>query len=94
MTETKTCEKCGGTKYHNEGTSKKTGKPYENWKCGKCQDVEWVSKQNHYEKPDIPDENFETLLASDRLTRRSIEALAMKMDINIKEAIEELDARK
>jgi hypothetical protein len=42
-TETKPCSICGGgTMYHNKGISKKTGKPYENWKCSACKEVEWV----------------------------------------------------
>lgn len=42
MTQTKKCPKCGGTKYYNEGISKKTGNAYANWKCGQCKDIEWV----------------------------------------------------
>jgi hypothetical protein len=42
MVETKECPKCQGRMYHNQGVSKKTGKPYENWKCSGCQDIEWV----------------------------------------------------
>jgi len=28
--------------YHNKGISKKSGNPYENWKCGTCKKVDWV----------------------------------------------------
>lgn len=58
-TITKVCEKCGGTKYNNKGISK-TGNPYENWKCGKCKDTEWVttqfpaSAQNNAPRPYVP----------------------------------------
>lgn len=45
MVEVKPCPKCGGMMYHNKGISKKTGKPYENWKCGKCQTIEWVDRK-------------------------------------------------
>ena len=41
--ETKPCPQCGAVMYHNQGISKKTGKPYENWKCGSCGETEWVS---------------------------------------------------
>jgi hypothetical protein len=42
--ETKTCPQCGNKMFHNKGVSKKTGKPYENWKCGDkaCGNIEWV----------------------------------------------------
>ena len=55
MSETKECPKCGGISYHNKGVSKTTGKPYENWKCSSCKDVEWVNSkvaQPNYPKPD------------------------------------------
>ncbi len=44
MAETKSCPKCGKTAYHNQGISNKTGKPYENWKCGdkSCDYIEWL----------------------------------------------------
>jgi len=43
MVETRPCSKCGGLCFHNEGISAKTGKPYENWKCKACGDIEWIS---------------------------------------------------
>jgi hypothetical protein len=42
MVETRPCSKCGGLCFHNEGISAKTGKPYENWKCKACGDIEWI----------------------------------------------------
>lgn len=42
MAETKKCQKCSGTKYYNEGISKKNNKPYRNWKCPGCGDIEWL----------------------------------------------------
>ena len=43
-TETRPCPKCGGKQYHNRGVSKKNNKPYENWKCSNCQDIEWIDQ--------------------------------------------------
>jgi len=43
MVETRPCSKCGGLCFHNEGISAKTGKPYGNWKCKACGDIEWIS---------------------------------------------------
>lgn len=42
--ETKPCPLCGKIAYHNRGISKKTNKPYENYKCGdkNCQYIEWI----------------------------------------------------
>lgn len=40
--ENKLCPQCGGKMYHNKGISKKNNKPYENWKCGTCKEIEWV----------------------------------------------------
>ena len=42
MPEVKHCPKCKGIMYHNQGISKKTGKPFENWKC-KCGNIEWIN---------------------------------------------------
>ena len=36
------CPECGSNMYHNKGISKKTGKPYENYKCGECKYIQWV----------------------------------------------------
>jgi predicted nucleic-acid-binding Zn-ribbon protein len=52
------CPKCGGRAYHNKGTSRTTGEPYENYKCeynkktgGKCDWIKWVDQESvHYEK--------------------------------------------
>jgi len=59
MVETKKCAKCGGTKYHNQGISKKNNQPYENWKCGNCKDTEWVDlrtpKEGRISLPPAPD---------------------------------------
>jgi len=38
----KNCPKCGSKIFHNKGISKKTGKPYENYKCGGCDYIRWV----------------------------------------------------
>ena len=43
--ETKQCDKCEGIKYHNKGIGKQSGNPYENWKCNKCGDTEWISSK-------------------------------------------------
>jgi len=40
--EEKNCPQCGNKLFHNQGVSKKTGKLYENYKCGKCSYIEWV----------------------------------------------------
>ena len=40
--ENTTCPQCGNKLYHNEGVSKKTGKKYENYKCGQCEYIKWV----------------------------------------------------
>ncbi len=48
-TETKRCPKCGKTAYHNIGISKKTGEPYENWKCP-CGYLEWVDVKKPIEQ--------------------------------------------
>jgi len=52
MPEVKYCPKCKGIMYHNIGESHKinpkTGKeygPYENWKCGSCNNIEWVGRK-------------------------------------------------
>jgi len=37
------CPKCGKLfAYHNKGVSKKTGKPYENYKCN-CGNIKWIN---------------------------------------------------
>jgi lysyl-tRNA synthetase class I len=46
----KVCQKCGKIfAYHNKGVSKKTGKPYENYKCN-CGNIEWVNLDETPEK--------------------------------------------
>lgn len=57
MVETKKCVHldCEGTMYHNKGISKKTNKPYENWKCNLCKEVEWVDNIYHDPKPNKQD---------------------------------------
>ena len=42
--ETGNCPKCGNKVYHNQGISNKTGKPYENYKCGNksCDYIKWL----------------------------------------------------
>ena len=50
MTDTKKCPKCGRTAYHNQGISKKTGEPYENWKCP-CGYIEWIDVKKPAEQP-------------------------------------------
>ena len=41
----KICPQCGQNMFHNQGISKKNGKPYENYKC-KCGEIEWVDNKN------------------------------------------------
>jgi len=43
--ENRQCPQCGNRLFHNEGISKKTGRPYANWKCGQCQYIEWEGKK-------------------------------------------------
>ena len=43
MEEERTCPDCGTKLFHNVNKiSKKTGKPYTNWNCPKCDFVEFV----------------------------------------------------
>ena len=42
--EYKRCPNCGNNLFHNKGISKKTGKPYENYKCGQCDYIKWVDQ--------------------------------------------------
>ena len=43
MEEERTCPNCGTKLFHNVNKiSKKTGKPYTNWNCPKCDFVEFV----------------------------------------------------
>ena len=48
----KTCPECGNKLYHNKGISKKTGKPYENWKCGDCEYIKWADSPEPVLKSD------------------------------------------
>lgn len=43
--ESKNCPQCGNRLFHNKGVSKKNNKPYENFKCGSCDYIEWVDLQ-------------------------------------------------
>jgi len=47
----KVCPKCGGRIYHNKDVSKKTGKPYENWKCGSCDYIKWADTPKETPQP-------------------------------------------
>lgn len=40
------CPKCGAKVFHNKGISSKTNKPYENYKCGSCDFIEWVGQKD------------------------------------------------
>lgn len=72
----KTCPECGSKLYHNKGISKKTGKPYENWKCGECEYIKWVDIQN------------EPVLKSDAMGQ---EVNLINLDKKMDEAIKKLD---
>ncbi len=38
------CTNCGNPNmFYNEGVSQKTGKPYKNYKCGQCNNIEWLN---------------------------------------------------
>ena len=52
--ETKNCPQCGNKMFHNIGVSKKNNKPYENYKCGACQYLEWVDQKGTTGKPKEP----------------------------------------
>jgi hypothetical protein len=41
------CEACDKkTKhFHNQGISSKNNRPYENYKCGKCGEIEWIEQK-------------------------------------------------
>ena len=45
MEKNNLCPKCSGKLFHNKGISKKTGNPYENFKCGKCDYIEWINQK-------------------------------------------------
>jgi hypothetical protein len=80
--ETKNCPKCSNKMYHNQGISKKTGKPYENWKCGTCKYVEWIVQQ----PPNIPKSTEPSILIIDEIsglrneTRKHFQDLNARMD--------------
>lgn len=40
--ENTNCPQCGNRLFHNKGISTKNNRPYENYKCGKCQYIKWV----------------------------------------------------
>lgn len=54
--ENKICPQCGNKLWHNEGISKKNGKPYENYKCAdkECGYIEWVDLKEKKELPGKP----------------------------------------
>lgn len=54
-----TCPQCGNQSlYHNIGISKKNNKPFENYKCNKCQHIEWVDRklEEHMAEDNMQDE--------------------------------------
>ena len=65
--ENTTCPQCGNKLYHNEGVSKKTGKKYENYKCGQCEYIKWVDTPKG--EPQEPPQNRDAaLMMLDELT--------------------------
>ena len=65
MSEKKQCPKCGSLVFHNKGVSKKTNKPYENYKCGSCDYIKWVDLTGGGEgfKKAVPANNEEVMKA-------------------------------
>lgn len=55
---TKPCVKCGAVMFNNKGIGK-NGKPYENWRCSACGEIEWVNSFTPKEKQ--PNEATELL---------------------------------
>ncbi len=45
------CPQCGNKLFHNQGVSQKNGKPYENYKCGKCSYIKWVDSPAGQQTP-------------------------------------------
>ena len=59
------CVKCGSKIFHNKGVSKKTNKPYENYKCGSCDYIKWVDLTGEGKgfKKAVPANNEEVMKA-------------------------------
>ena len=84
--ETKQCDKCEGIKYHNKGIGKQSGRAYENWKCNKCEDIEWLSdkpktqniRQNQRNIAPKSNEEYQNLLAAMRELYVLVKAAALQ----------------
>lgn len=49
------CPKCvHNTLYHNTGISAKNNKPYENYKCSKCDYIQWIPQDEKPKQQEVP----------------------------------------
>ena len=89
--ETRPCPKCDGIQYHNRGISRKSNKPYENWKCSSCEEIEWID-QWPKEKKDAELENLAGRVAVLEIFKNKAEGVINNQQLTINKLIEKVDA--